>query len=189
MQRLTACARAIRVTCAALIALVGTDSAAQGVPPTAGCRSAEAAQFDFWVGDWNVAWRNADGTRSSGRNRIARTLDGCAIVEQFDGRPGSPLQGTSVSVFDRASGVWRQTWVDNTGAWLVFEGGWASGAQSHDGRMQLIRRATVNGRAVMQRMVFHTIRPDALTWDWQRSDDDGVTWQTTWQLNYTRRPQ
>lgn len=139
-----------------------------------------STEFDFWLGDWTVRWTAPDKRELEGRNRVRRALDGCAIVEEFDGTPGSPLKGISVTVYDVARKVWKQTWVDNQSGYLDFEGGLA------DGRMVLARSVVVNGAPLRQRMVFHGITPDAFTWDWQRSRDDGKTWETTWQLRYTR---
>jgi hypothetical protein len=72
---------------------------------------AEARQFDFWIGDWDAHW--GDGAR--GTNIIRAVLDDAVILENFDGRPGTPLLGMSVSVYNAALGKWQQTWVDNQG--------------------------------------------------------------------------
>ena len=167
-----------------LAALAATQAMAQTPPPSPsspppppvhGCDSAQSRQFDFWVGDLDAAYA---GGKS--RNRVAKTLGGCVIVEQFTGSPGSPLEGTSVSTFDRATKRWKQTWVDNTAAYLDFSGGFA------DGRMILEREAEREGKRFRQRMVWQDIRPEAFKWLWQRSDDDGKSWSTQWEIDYTR---
>jgi hypothetical protein len=149
---------------------------AQSAPP---CTAPEHAQFDFWVGDWEVRWTDPEKGEQRGRNRVRRTLDGCVILEQFDGRPGTPLQGISVSTLDSKSKQWKQVWVDNSGNHLDFEGGFA------EGRMTLLRAPAGSGS--LQRMVFSEIKPDSLTWDWQLSKDGGATWATQWRILYTRR--
>jgi hypothetical protein len=136
-----------------------------------------ARQFDFWLGDWDVAW----GDDQRARNRIEAILDGAVIQEQFDGTPATPLRGMSVSVYRPQTGEWRQTWVDNQGNYWAFTGLFA------DGRMILATDDTRDGRPVKLRMVWHTIAPNALDWSWERSDDGGQTWQPLWQLHYTRR--
>jgi hypothetical protein len=156
-----------------------TASAAAQAP--AACRTPEHRQFDFWVGDWTVRWIDSQGQVLEGRNRIRKTLDDCVVVEEFDGRPGAALRGMSVSTYDAKAARWHQTWVDNSGGYLAFEGGMDAG------RMVLVRRAVVDGRTVLQRMVFRDMTADALVWDWQRSSDDGVTWTTAWQILYRRR--
>lgn len=144
------------------------------------CTAPEHRQFDFWIGTWTVRWIDDDKREQHGRNRIARAHDGCVIVEQFDGRPGTPLTGTSLSIWVPAEKQWRQTWVDNTGSHLAFTGGWA------DGRMTLTRTAPEHGANVMQRMVFRDIGADSLVWDWESSRDGGATWALKWRLRYER---
>lgn len=39
----------------------------------------------------------------------------------------------------------------------------------------------------MQRMVFHTIKPGSLVWDWESSNDGGGSWQRQWRIDYVRR--
>ncbi len=54
--------------------------------------------------------------------------------------------------------------------------------------MVLVHSREVEGRTVFLRLVWSAIRPDSMTWEWQRSDDMGETWRTLWQLDYVRRP-
>ena len=77
-----------------------------------------AGDFDFWVGEWDGQWEGGRGS-----NTVTSELDGSVILERFDGRPGTTLQGLSLSVFDRERECWRQTWVDSNGGYLDFTGG------------------------------------------------------------------
>ena len=144
------------------------------------CESPAAHQLDFWVGEWDLTYAN-EGQRAHSRNTISKILDGCAILEQFEGAPGIPLAGRSVSMFDRRAIRWKQVWVDNTGAWLDFDGA------LEDGRMVFARQAERDGKRFAQRMVFDDVTRDSLTWRWQRSDDGGRTWKTLWEIAYRRR--
>lgn len=140
------------------------------------CSQPEAAQFDFWLGEWDLEW----GEDGRGRNVITRALDDCVIVENFDGTPAIRLRGTSVSVFDARSGQWRQTWVDNQGGYLDFSGAFSNS------RMVLMRSATLDGQRFLQRMVWYDIQDDSLSWNWERSDDGGKSWEVLWEIRYTR---
>ena len=136
--------------------------------------------FDFWIGDWDVSWRAPDGSQGSGRNRIAKVLDGSVIEENFEETPDGktpPLKGRSLSVLQK-SGVWKQAWVDN-------QGGYFSLTAQVDGDKRIFITDPVKDTA--QRMVFHSIRKDALTWDWERSEDGGKTWKLLWRIDYRRR--
>jgi hypothetical protein len=131
--------------------------------------------LDFWIGDWTVSWPGGTGT-----NSIRRILGGHVIEEEFACRDDDgPLYGRSLSVRDRASGVWRQTWVDSTGAYLDLVG------VDVDGRISFQRDAADGAR---QRMVWLNVTEAGFRWEWQRSTDGGTTWDVTWPLDYRRAP-
>lgn len=160
-----------------LVMIICSASAfAQDAQAPAPCSDPEFRQMDFWVGDWDLVWEGGKG-----RNVVTSDLGGCVITENFDGTPSSPLKGTSVSTYNKRSGRWQQTWVDNQGSYLDFTGGLV------DSSMVLAREATIEGKTVHQRMVFYDIEPDALLWNWERSEDAGATWDVMWKIHYTRR--
>ncbi|HEV8190872.1 MAG TPA: hypothetical protein VGP82_05240 [Ktedonobacterales bacterium] len=154
-------------------ATAATQDQGQSVP-------AEARQFDFWLGEWDLTWEGGSGT-----NCITRIFDGQVIQERFaahrDDPNVPPLQGLSVSVFDSALGKWRQTWVDNNGSYMDFVGGFS------DGKMALYMDRTMNGKASTYCMVFYNIAGNSLDWDWERSEDGGQSWQLQWRIHYRRR--
>jgi len=131
-------------------------------------------QFDFWLGEWNVTW----GEAGKGTNHIERILDGRIVQENFS---APDLHGMSFSAYDLERGMWCQTWVDNNGTYLDFTG------KFEDGRMILSRDALVKGQACKQRMVWYDIEENKLEWNWERSDDNGKSWQVLWQIHYTRK--
>ncbi len=139
--------------------------------------------LDFWVGDWVCSGksRNAPGknqwTPTEARNSISRTLGDKVIHEQFkmDG-----FRGQSWSVFDPAKKRWRQTWVDDSGAYLLFEGG-----REGDTVVLQTPAPKANPKA-RSRMVFTDIRPASFTWNWEKTTDGGKTWELMWTLGYKR---
>ena len=133
----------------------------------------ENHEFDFWLGEWDVYWADKQGT-----NRIERILDESVIQENFD---GDGLIGTSLSVFSREDNRWHQTWVDNTGSYLDFVGEFA------EDKMILTRNGVVEGKAVKQRMIWYDITKDKFLWNWERSDDEGLTWRELWKIEYKRK--
>ena len=132
-----------------------------------------AADFDFWLGSWRVNW----GDDAWGTNQIRKILDDRVILEEFDGRPGTTLRGFSLSTYDAEAGLWHQTWVDDQGLHLQFEGGFA-GAE-----MKLLGER----EGEPYRMRWCEIRTDALTWLWERQTASG-RWETLWRLAYERAP-
>lgn len=136
-----------------------------------------ADALDFWLGSWVVTWVGG----GHGTNTIRRILDDRAIEESFDGSDAdTSLRGRSLSVRDAADGRWRQAWVDSTGAYLDFAG------VEVDGRIGFQREATVGGVAVLQRMVWLDVTAGAFRWQWQRSGDDGATFEVVWEIDYRR---
>lgn len=141
------------------------------------CTGPAHAQFDFWLGDWELSW----GEKGRGTNRVTKVLDGCVVREAFDGRPAMAMRGVSLSSFNARTGRWQQTWVDNQGGYLDFVGG------MEGDKMILARTAQTEEGEVLQRMVWQHITADALQWNWERSRDGGETWEVLWQIAYRRQ--
>jgi len=137
----------------------------------------ESHQFDFWVGEWDVSW---DGGK--GHNSIRKILDDCVIEENFNGLPSIPLVGRSLSVFSPQYARWHQTWVDNQGSYLDFIGEWNEDTQ----KMILERDDMVGGKHIKQRMAWYNIAADTLDWNWERSEDGGISWNPQWIIHYSR---
>ena len=143
----------------------------------------EDEYFNFWIGEWDLTWQHPDSTIGTGRNIISRTLNDKVILESFEGLTGQNkgYLGRSWSVYNPQNKEWKQTWVDNQGAYLDF---WAE--FSGDKRMFVRKFTGPKGNEVYQRMVFKDITDDAFTWDWQSSTDGGESWNLQWQINYKR---
>lgn len=166
------------VKIAMIVVLACAALAARAQAPV-GCNGPEYRDMDFWVGDWEATYVQ-NGVAAKSRNRVTKVLDGCAILEEFTGAPGIALDGRSYSVYDRVTGQWKQTWVDNSGGYLDFVGSVV------DGNRVFAREFQRQGKTIRQRMVFRDVKPDAFKWLWQRSDDGGQAWTTGWEIDYRR---
>jgi hypothetical protein len=155
-------------------AVFAQEGETQKEPP---CSSPEANQFDFWVGEWDLTW----GENGKGSNSIEKIMNGCVILENFDGTPSMELKGMSVSTFSKQLRKWQQTWVDNSGGYLDFIGGF------QDGKMILSREFVKDDKKLMQRMVWYNISENELDWNWERSNDSGQTWKVLWNIHYKRK--
>lgn len=163
------------------LVLAGAAAAADGATPAT---AQPADLYDFWVGDWDARWTQEDGSEGRGRNHVVKILDGRVIEENFEELGEGPeprLKGRSISVLNPATGTWKQAWADNQGGWFSF-----TGAADGDRRMFLTESVDAQGRRRMQRMVFHGIRADAFTWDWESSADGGANWKRLWRIDYRR---
>lgn len=139
--------------------------------------------FDFWVGEWDLTWQASNGTTEKGMNTIERVLNGKVIKENFEATTGKlkGYIGKSYSVYNPSSGKWKQTWVDNSGGYLDFVG------KFEDNKRIFIREGQDrNGNPIMQRMVFYDITEDSFTWDWEKSTNNGKSWQLQWRIAYQR---
>ena len=139
----------------------------------------DSSSFDFWVGEWDVSWTNAGGTMGKGKNKIVKILDGKVIQENFEDETG--FKGTSISVFNPAQKKWHQAWADNQGGYFDFEG-----EQAGDKKMFKTKIRETNGKKYVQRMVFYDIKPQSITWDWEKSEDGGITWSLQWRIYYKK---
>ena len=164
----------IRLFAIAIVMMVPVICYAEDNPKP--CSDPAFRQLDFWVGTWDLTW---EGDKK-GTNKISRELGDCVILENFNGGDSMTLRGMSVSTYNPGTGKWYQTWVDNDGTYLDFVGG------MQGDKMILSRSVTREGKTLKQRMVFHDIKPDSLTWDWQRSTDQGKTWENLWTIQYQR---
>jgi len=133
--------------------------------------------FDFWVGNWNTYWE--DSLRGS--NIISKSLNDFVVEENFTSIDKSFI-GKSWTVYDSSSNNWKQTWVDNTGAYLVFTGG----KDKENVILNLAEERKSNGKSYYMRMIFSNIKQDSFDWDWQSSKDK-VSWKTVWAIKYKRK--
>lgn len=136
------------------------------------------ADMDFWVGEWTMESRQIgpDGkaTRGQAKNSIKKILGGRIIEESFS---FNGFEGQSYTAYVPQIKKFRQTWVDNGGTYLTFEGGKVGN--------QVILEQTLPEPAGRNRMVFDDIRKDSLTWLWQSKAEDG-SWKLNWELKYKR---
>ena len=139
---------------------------------------AEAHQFDFWIGDWDVQTQSGQPV---GKSHIEQILGQCVIFENWTGLQGS--SGKSFNSFDTVSGTWRQFWVDDSGTVTEFT----------DGRYldHVLTFATLSrsagGGDILGRLSFTDMGPDRVRQWKERSVDAGVTWTTDYDFIYVRR--
>lgn len=142
------------------------------------CTAPEAAQFDFWVGNWDLY--SADTL--TGINTIYKVMDGCAVQENFESKKIA-YSGKSWSMYNTQLKLWQQTWIDNQGGFIYLTG------KFEDGVMTLKTEPSKlpNGKELVYRMVFHNIAKDSFDWEWESSKDNGATWTSGWHIHYKRK--
>lgn len=136
----------------------------------------EYRQLDFWVGDWRV---ETPAGQVAGHNRIEVILDGCVILENWEGAGAS--KGKSLNYYDAATKQWHQKWIDNFGRPLEFIGE----VTDHS----IIYRGTStasSGNKVLNEMALTKINDDEVRQIWKQSTDEGATWTTVFDGRYLR---
>lgn len=138
--------------------------------------------LDFWVGEWECTGKmvgpNGQETATKAENSISRILSGQVVQERFT---MTGLNGMSVSAYNKATGRWRQTWVDNQGSYIALSGGKVG--------KDIILMTTPPGTQPqsVNRMVFTNISEPSFDWNWESSVDGGKTWKLQWHLHYVRK--
>lgn len=140
----------------------------------AACADLQYRQFDFLLGDWNVA--TADG-KLVGHDRIEKTYGGCVVQEHWTSVDGGT--GGSLSMYDLGRKLWHQTWVDSTGTLVVLEGNLKDGAMVMTGSM------TQDGKRVQDRMSWIP-KDGKIRQLWEISEDGGKTWTTIFDVYYSK---
>jgi tetratricopeptide (TPR) repeat protein len=143
------------------------------------CEDAEFKQFDFWLGDWDVA-SAADGVHR-GSSHISKEMGGCVVWENWTSA-GSPYFGKSYNTWNPNLKRWEQYWVDNTAGVMFFHGNrkdnvmdyWTDNVPQPD------------GSKLLRHLQFFNLGADKVRQFSQGSTDEGKTWHTEYDFIYTR---
>lgn len=147
------------------------------VPPSP-CDSPAHHQFDFWLGDWNVA----SNGQAAGTNTVETVQNGCVLQENWKGSGIGGITGTSFNIYDRGTGRWHQTWVDASGTLLLLDGGLVDGSMVLEGE-----RPSPAGNGTIRHRITWTPEPDGSVRQlWEASQDGGETWNVIFDGQYTR---
>jgi len=151
-----------------------------GILAIGGSAFGQTNALDFWIGEWIVTDTTPNAKNPPGTNSIRRLYGGKVVHESF--KMGT-FEGQSWSVYDANNKVWRQTWVDNNGAYIAM----TSTRVGSDLAIQTIQNP--KNRKASSRMVFANVKPDSFTWRWEATKDGGKTWTLSWRLEYRRKKQ
>lgn len=168
---------------AALLLVAQAGSSSLPAPAPANCDTPEYAQFDFWVGEWQVYPNTKDPAEAPlvAHSRIEKLYSGCAIRENW-----IPLKGAgggSLNSFDRATARWHQTWIGSQPGRVEFEGGLAGKVMVLTGFWQGVNGP---GQDALIRMSYTPVDPETVRQHGEQSTDHGLTWTTNFDFIYRR---
>ncbi|ANM29366.1 hypothetical protein ABI59_06825 [Acidobacteria bacterium Mor1] len=138
------------------------------------------AQFDFWLGSWEVQNRHLrDGQwhdSGTARATIRSVAGGRAVLEQWNGTVGGqPLIGFSLRAWD------GEAWP----TWLYWHGGtlgaWGQMIGTREGRTMVL--TPPGGES--PRYTFSDAYGDSARWSESRKGEDG-SWTTSWIMDFRR---
>ncbi|MGC2235598.1 MAG: tetratricopeptide repeat protein [Pyrinomonadaceae bacterium] len=138
--------------------------------------SAEARQFDFWVGDWDVY--NTAGQKA-GTNTIQLFSDGCGLMENWTSTVAG--DGKSINYYDASTQKWYQNWIGSGGGALRYSGNFKDGVMRFEGE------TVSGGKKTLQKLTFTKIDENTVRQLFEASTDDGKTWAVTTDLKYVKR--
>jgi hypothetical protein len=146
------------------------------------CEDPQFRQFDFWIGDWDVA-SAADGTHQ-GSSHVASEMGGCVIWENWTSA-GGPYFGKSYNTWNVNLKRWEQYWVDNAAGVIFFHGGIKDGVMDY----WTDDVPLPTGGKLMRHLQFFNLGPEKVRQFSQGSNDGGKTWHVEYDFVYTKVPQ
>ncbi len=162
---------------------------AEGYGAPAANRPAEAAGFDFLIGNWQA---NHDMTFPNGQNAqwpanatATYALGGAAVLEYswFNLDPNWPESATTIlRIYNRAERRWENLYFPNRSHGILYFGGHQEGD-----RIILTNFETHTADPTLSHYVFHSMEKDRYQWYGENSTDRGRTWTKFWKIDITRK--
>lgn len=138
---------------------------------------AEARQFDFWIGDWDVF--NPAGQKA-GTNSVMSFSAGCGLMENWTGTLGG--DGKSINFYDPGTRKWYQSWIGSGGGALRYSGSFSNGAMRFEGET-----VGADAKVTLQKLTFFKLDENTVRQLAETSADGGKTWSVSYDLKYVRR--
>jgi len=185
----------VRSTITALLLLSPMLLAAQH-PGAAPARSApaEAKQFDFLIGQWelvvkpqavNLGQRIHGVPKLLGTWKAWRVLDGWGIIDELriTDESGNPRSLTSATrMYDATARRWIVSSADAyRGTFSPATSEWTGGAMT-----AMSKGTDAEGKPILTRSRYWSITPTSFKFEQERSTDDGKTWNRTLTIDAKR---
>jgi hypothetical protein len=126
-------------------------------------------------------WQEFEGT-----SELWPLMDGAGNVDDnFIDLPGDPYRAASLRSFNPATGNWSIWWLDERKPGVLdvpVVGHFVDGV----GRFEA--EDTFNGRVIRVRFLWTRIDTPSPRWEQAVSDDGGATWETNWEMDFTKAP-
>lgn len=162
-----------------LLAPLGAAAQDASAPQPSPCETdGRFAEFDFWMGTWDV--HDAQGN-FAGTNTISREQSGCVLIENWSGVQGGT--GMSINYLDKAKDEWVQIWHAASGYQIDIRGGLTGQGMLLTGTIHYIN----NGTTSVFRGLWTELPDGRVRQFFEQSADGGETWATWFEGFYTRK--
>jgi len=146
--------------------------------------------FDFFRGDWRnqnrkLKARLVGSTEWEAFEAVGSCrpmLGGMANVDDMRLIDGSDFEGMSIRIFDPETHLWSIWWADNRIYTITppVQGRFVDGVGIFRGTDQH------DGQPIDVRFIWSGITPTSAKWEQAFSIDNGETWETNWEMFFTR---
>jgi hypothetical protein len=146
--------------------------------------------FDWLHGTWQTTqrrmvkplggsdeWESTDGTLT-----CHNLFDGAANVDEVD-LPGFGFKGISLRLLDPATQQWSIYWVNSRNGQLALP---PVVGHFEDGVGEFFSDEEYDGEQIRVRYRWSNITATTARWEQAFSTDDGETWETNWESEFTR---
>ena len=164
----------------ALAVLFGLAFATNGFAATAVDSCAANSpnhQLDYWIGNWKIGPAGSPGNAHS---RVTLSLDQCLVVETWDGGRGH--RGQNVFGYSADDKSWYGMFADNQGRVHVFTSGKVvDGTAKFEGTSR-----GPKGESILNRVKVIRLNPNKVEQTWEKSSDNGASWNVVFRGEYSR---
>jgi hypothetical protein len=147
--------------------------------------------FDFLVGSWTVRHRRLKARLAgctewetfNGTSTLWQTLGGAGTVDDnVIELPSGPYRAVSIRAFNPQTRQWSIWWLDARSPQIdsPVRGGFKDGVGT------FLADEMFNGRAIKVRFQWSAVTPVSARWEQAFSPDGGATWETNWEMDFTR---
>lgn len=165
------------IVLAVLLGLVLATNGLAAVDHNPCATNAENRRLDYWLGNWKIG---ATGSSATAHSTVSLSLDKCLVVENWDGGRGH--DGQNFFGYSADDKNWYGMFADNEGRVHVFTSGKvASGTAEFDGASR-----GPNGESVLNRVKIIRLNANKVEQTWQKSTDNGATWNVVFRGEYSR---
>lgn len=151
--------------------------ACAAVDPPACVAGSQGSGLGFWLGHWQIS----DGEQPSrAASVVSLELGKCLVVENWSDATGH--RGENLFGYNLDSKSWNGMFADNEGRIHLFDRGTVAA-----GKAEFYGRSLgPDGRTVLNRVAIVRKSRDDIEQTWQKSADNGATWTTAFQGEYSR---